>query len=124
MIYMFIVFKQKTAYEMRISDWSSDVCSADLRAGHRMAEIGMAVLEKAAAVFEGVEDLLAQQSRADRLVAAAETLGDGHDVGGDALLLAGMQGAGAAHAAHHLVEDQQHAVCVADLADEIGRAHV
>src|SRR3546814_20889998 len=26
----FFVFKQKTAYEMRISDWSSDVCSADL----------------------------------------------------------------------------------------------
>src|SRR3546814_3548502 len=25
------VFKQKTAYEMRISDWSSDVCSSDLR---------------------------------------------------------------------------------------------
>src|SRR3546814_8897429 len=24
-------FKQKTAYEMRISDWSSDVCSSDLR---------------------------------------------------------------------------------------------
>src|SRR3546814_2099868 len=29
---MFIFFfKQKTAYEMRISDWSSDVCSSDLR---------------------------------------------------------------------------------------------
>src|SRR3546814_7447311 len=28
---MFFVFKQKTAYEMRISDWSSDVCSSDLR---------------------------------------------------------------------------------------------
>src|SRR3546814_1423614 len=27
---MFFVFKQKTAYEMRISDWSSDVCSSDL----------------------------------------------------------------------------------------------
>src|SRR3546814_7814535 len=28
---MFVVFfKQKTAYEMRISDWSSDVCSSDL----------------------------------------------------------------------------------------------
>src|SRR3546814_6136727 len=27
----FIFFKQKTAYEMRISDWSSDVCSSDLR---------------------------------------------------------------------------------------------
>src|SRR3546814_5787931 len=35
-------FKQKTAYEMRISDWSSDVCSSDLRTmkmhqGHRGA---------------------------------------------------------------------------------------
>src|SRR3546814_1997856 len=28
---MFCFFKQKTAYEMRISDWSSDVCSSDLR---------------------------------------------------------------------------------------------
>src|SRR3546814_9412703 len=30
---MFFVFKQKTAYEMRISDWSSDVCSSDLKIG-------------------------------------------------------------------------------------------
>src|SRR3546814_17783698 len=29
---MFFFFKQKTAYEMRISDWSSDVCSSDLHA--------------------------------------------------------------------------------------------
>src|SRR3546814_341051 len=29
----FFFFKQKTAYEMRISDWSSDVCSSDLDAG-------------------------------------------------------------------------------------------
>src|SRR3546814_10111190 len=28
----FFFFKQKTAYEMRISDWSSDVCSSDLPA--------------------------------------------------------------------------------------------
>src|SRR3546814_9456760 len=28
--YDFFFFKQKTAYEMRISDWSSDVCSSDL----------------------------------------------------------------------------------------------
>src|SRR3546814_3123986 len=28
---LFFFFKQKTAYEMRISDWSSDVCSSDLR---------------------------------------------------------------------------------------------
>src|SRR3546814_6130059 len=30
---IFFFFKQKTAYEMRISDWSSDVCSSDLNAG-------------------------------------------------------------------------------------------
>src|SRR3546814_4405403 len=39
-------FKQKTAYDMRISDWSSDVCSSDLRRViearllHRIARIG------------------------------------------------------------------------------------
>src|SRR3546814_1679169 len=30
MVFYFFFFKQKTAYEMRISDWSSDVCSSDL----------------------------------------------------------------------------------------------
>src|SRR3546814_20005013 len=30
MVCCFFFFKQKTAYEMRISDWSSDVCSSDL----------------------------------------------------------------------------------------------
>src|SRR3546814_5003827 len=30
-VHVFFFFKQKTAYEMRISDWSSDVCSSDLR---------------------------------------------------------------------------------------------
>src|SRR3546814_16669945 len=30
----FFFFKQKTAYEVRISDWSSDVCSSDLPASH------------------------------------------------------------------------------------------
>src|SRR3546814_4247147 len=30
MFSLFFFFKQKTAYEMRISDWSSDVCSSDL----------------------------------------------------------------------------------------------
>src|SRR3546814_11817759 len=29
-VVLFVFFKQKTAYEMRISDWSSDVCSSDL----------------------------------------------------------------------------------------------
>src|SRR3546814_9023843 len=37
MFLLVFFFKQKTAYEMRISDWSSDVCSSDLqtRAAHR-----------------------------------------------------------------------------------------
>src|SRR3546814_6503081 len=40
--YCVFFFKQKTAYEMRISDWSSDVCSSDLveqEIGLRMLEI-------------------------------------------------------------------------------------
>src|SRR3546814_4016312 len=40
---MFFFFKQKTAYEMRISDWSSDVCSSDLGAAEQeRPEEGMA----------------------------------------------------------------------------------
>src|SRR3546814_10979445 len=35
---MFFFFKQKTAYEMRISDWSSDVCSSDLAKPHAQEE--------------------------------------------------------------------------------------
>src|SRR3546814_7333663 len=31
-VLLFFFFKQKTAYELRISDWSSDVCSSDLAA--------------------------------------------------------------------------------------------
>src|SRR3546814_7405179 len=34
----FFFFKQKTAYEMRISDWSSDVCSSDLKAPGRIID--------------------------------------------------------------------------------------
>src|SRR3546814_6634957 len=36
-VFFFFFFKQKTAYEMRISDWSSDVCSSDL---HRIVLTG------------------------------------------------------------------------------------
>src|SRR3546814_1582525 len=43
-LFFFFFFKQKTAYEMRISDWGSDVCSSDLinlQAAERVAsEIG------------------------------------------------------------------------------------
>src|SRR3546814_898290 len=42
---MVFFFKQKTAYEMRISDWSSDVCSSDLRTinGHGINDSGLIV---------------------------------------------------------------------------------
>src|SRR3546814_8044203 len=35
----FFFFKQKTAYEMRISDWSSDVCSSDLVTSEQIEDI-------------------------------------------------------------------------------------
>src|SRR3546814_11333554 len=60
---VFFFFKQKTAYEMRISDWSSDVCSSDLQ--------------------EGAADVLDMDDRAprravalDQHLALAEGLGD------------------------------------------------
>src|SRR3546814_8485260 len=37
----FVFFKQKTAYEMRISDWSSDVCSSDLVGGHNLLSVDL-----------------------------------------------------------------------------------
>src|SRR3546814_6635893 len=41
-IVVFFFFKQKTAYEMRISDWSSDVCSSDLAAARAGGAAGPA----------------------------------------------------------------------------------
>src|SRR3546814_10343918 len=51
-VYCFFFFKQKTAYELRISDWSSDVCSSDLElADEALVEkrrgLGMYVTEEA-----------------------------------------------------------------------------
>src|SRR3546814_10777894 len=43
-VFIFFFFKQKTAYEMRISDWSSDVCSSDLMDGAPL-RAGMPVAE-------------------------------------------------------------------------------
>src|SRR3546814_7042679 len=37
--FVFFFFKQKTAYEMRISDWSSDVCSSDLPLARAMSPV-------------------------------------------------------------------------------------
>src|SRR3546814_6182121 len=39
-MFIFFFFKQSTAYEMRISDWSSDVCSSDLLEANCQVEDG------------------------------------------------------------------------------------
>src|SRR3546814_7207396 len=50
---MFFFFKQKTAYEMRISDWSSDVCSSDLR-GH--PGVRHLLVEKTDRLYRNIKD--------------------------------------------------------------------
>src|SRR3546814_3603334 len=61
-------FKQKTAYEMRISDWSSDVCSSDLHRllGHQEAWVAV---DRRAELHALLADL-AQRPQAEHLVAA------------------------------------------------------
>src|SRR3546814_7426427 len=44
MLVVFFFFKQKTAYEMRMSDWSSDVCSSDLFAIPAIRGVGGGVI--------------------------------------------------------------------------------
>src|SRR3546814_9571127 len=59
--YYIFVFKQKTAYEMRISDWSSDVCSSDLPTYLIRTAVGRYVMRKKPA-----GELLASAHRIDR----------------------------------------------------------
>src|SRR3546814_8306562 len=61
--FLFFFFKQKTAYEMRISDWSSDGCSSDL-----VGEEGFAVVAEHEAgldrfIGRGLEPLLVVAAR-------------------------------------------------------------
>src|SRR3546814_8897588 len=53
----FFFFKQKTAYEMRISDWSSDVCSSDLETPGPI-DAAVSVGLDAPLAFETLHDLL------------------------------------------------------------------
>src|SRR3546814_8924618 len=63
-ILIFFFFKQKTAYEMRISDWSSDVCSSDLAAvaerGQRRAGVEQPRRLQLLDTREGVEGFQAE----------------------------------------------------------------
>src|SRR3546814_6005105 len=77
--FLFFFFKQKTAYEMRISDWSSDVCSSDLQmaedtqvAGIPIAHpdgagIGLAVADQRVIVIDAVEPI-ARRGRVERAI--------------------------------------------------------
>src|SRR3546814_8620674 len=56
----FIFVKQNTAYEMRIMDWSSDVCSSDLALGHRFGQRAGVADAGGAAVADHVEAELLQ----------------------------------------------------------------
>src|SRR3546814_1582142 len=51
---LFFFFKQKTAYEMRISDWSSDVCSSDLSAEDPEADIFLHINSPGGSVDAGM----------------------------------------------------------------------
>src|SRR3546814_10587493 len=65
-------FKQKTAYEMRISDWSSDVCSSDLHARRRrVAAEALGVGDVGAEVRRPVVVDLDFAVQEERLVAVA-----------------------------------------------------
>src|SRR3546814_6816228 len=95
-LFLFFFFKQKTAYEMRISDWSSDVCSSDL----------YLVASAQAGSREALDQLVRRWQ--PRLAAHALRLTGERDLAMDAVQLA--WGA--------IVKG------IARLEDQIGRAHV
>src|SRR3546814_5872003 len=82
-VLLFVVvlfFKQKTAYEMRISDWSSDGCSSDLRvaADHGFDEIEWhAVIREPGAYFESLHSQLSWHTYADSLTMFSEIMKKG-----------------------------------------------
>src|SRR3546814_15417691 len=64
---VFFFFKQKTAYDMRISDWSSDVCSSDLEAVADYNNAILTAVREAADALAQIESSrrdLAQQQQA------------------------------------------------------------
>src|SRR3546814_7677471 len=67
----FFFCKQKTAYEMRISDWSSDVCSSDLKAAAGDGAIDVILLAPVGHVERLVDDQTKRRAgEIDRLIAA------------------------------------------------------
>src|SRR3546814_9651206 len=102
MFCFFFFFKQKTAYEMRISDWSSDVCSSDLPADAQelaLAEIAADLhagdaLERFGDVLLGIfADVLGRDAVADDIEIALvfdRALKAGRETGDDDLFAGGV----------------------------------
>src|SRR3546814_11676796 len=98
-LFVYLCFvKQKTAYEMRISDWSSDVCSSDRGAQSRhaapggggMRQIGAHVSVPYLRIVEHVGDIVDRPCRNGRRFAPREQIGAGD--GGGALHQRGDEG--------------------------------
>src|SRR3546814_1836215 len=64
---LFFFFKQKTAYEMRISDWSSDVCSSDLLDEHGKAIGEWAPTLSAATLHKGLRAMMLTRAFDERM---------------------------------------------------------
>src|SRR3546814_7634410 len=117
---LFFFFKQKTAYEMRISDWSSDVCSSDLNQADPYLDIQNRITGQIGALAEalphcalaqivqGIDDIRCLAR--DNGFAAVETL---------ASRLESAVAGGGYRAAILTYLD-----AMSDAAQEIGRAHV
>src|SRR3546814_4302953 len=117
MMYCF-VFKPKTTYEMRISDWSADVCSSDLEAA-RSGEAG-----RGFAVVAQEVKALAGQARAaskDFRALVIDRLKTGSDIADS--LVDDIEGSRLAEFAFATVQTFARAV-YSRSTDKIGRAHV
>src|SRR3546814_13298727 len=100
----FFFFKQKTAYEMRISDWSSDVCSSDLpfaqdgRRGGRQPGVERTLAPQMGYMRGANHDLGGHAPHVDAGAAADATLDQGDAGTAFHCLEGGRRGGGAAAA--------------------------
>src|SRR3546814_5092947 len=116
----FFFFKHKTAYEMRISDWSSDVCSSDLPkhgAGRAFEPAGEQGLRRLEIILLARHEY--PRARTFALVQPMNEVAEGEG------LPAAILGAKELDQVGGLGEHEQHAArCpVGGLGEEIGRAH-
>src|SRR3546814_1238830 len=107
MVIVFCFIKQKTAYEMRISDWSSDVCSSDLAlvaaVDHGPLAPSISIARMAATCGVGLNSAMAS---------AINVLGDVHGGAGQECLTI-----------YAAVDDRQQAgMAIPDAVQQIGRA--